>query len=515
MNDKTAVRNIMSYIGAYLVKTILGFIVRRHFAAYLGQNVMGLNALMTSVISMLSLMEMGVGTAIGFSLYRPLQEGDENAIRGIMNIFRKVYTCVAILVLAIGLLITPVMFFLVDQSLPNHYVFRIYLLFLLDTASSYLISYRRVIIQSDKKAFVINNVDLIAFAAMSLGQLAVMQSKNGFEKYLLIKMACVVAANVYLWYRSGRDYPFLRKKQKIELDQKYKAEILKNVKALFVINIASYFVFGTDNLLLTGFGSLTATAIYSGYSMIVGVVNNVFNRVFSSITANLGHFLLMHTDQENYSLFQKLFFLNFVIETFVSAFMLVLFNDVITLWLGAEYIWEMPLVIIIVLNNYCRQMTQCSEAFRGAKGLYSPRKWVKYLALLEGITNIVFSVLLIKLTGLVEYGVFLGTTISTVAATVGVPYVVQRYLFNRDLREYFSKYIRYFISSFLCCGIALTLCCQVNIESSIVRVASKIFITGFVFAVCIGTVYFRNPEFRFWIKQFRSMLMKRGNRNDR
>ena len=75
MNDKTAVRNIMSYIGAYLVKTILGFIVRRHFAAYLGQNVMGLNALMTSVISMLSLMEMGVGTAIGFSLYRPLQEG--------------------------------------------------------------------------------------------------------------------------------------------------------------------------------------------------------------------------------------------------------------------------------------------------------------------------------------------------------------------------------------------------------------------------------------------------------
>lgn len=509
MNDKTAVRNIVSYMGTYLVKTVLGFIVRRRFAAYLGQNVVGLNALMTSIISMLSLMEMGVGTAIGFSLYRPLQEKDEKAICGIMDIFKKVYTLIAVLVLVIGLLVTPVMFFLVDEDLANDYVFRIYLLFLLDTASSYLISYRRVIIQSDQKAFVVNNTDLIAYVTMSLVQLAVLQSEYGFEGYLLVKIVSVTIANIYLWYRSERDYPFLKRKHKEPLELGYKTQILENVKALFIINIASYFVFGTDNLLLTGFGNLTAAAIYSGYSMIIGVVNNVFNRVFSSITANLGHFLLKHTDEENYSLYQRLFFLNFLIEAFVSAFMLVLFNDVIMIWLGHDYVWSMSLVAILVFNNYCRQMTQCSEAFRSAKGLYSPRRWVKYLALLEGVINIVFSVLLINLTGMVEYGVFLGTTISTVVATVGVPYVVQHFLFHRGMKGYFVSYTRYFVSSLLCCGTALALCSQVYSDSLVMQIAAKVFITGFVFIVYIGILYFRNPELRFWLGYAKTWLKRR------
>ena len=81
---KMAVMNVFSAIMYYVANSIIGFINRKVFTVYLGSELLGLNGLVVSVISMLSLLELGVASSIGYSLYKPLEEKNYGEVKAIM-----------------------------------------------------------------------------------------------------------------------------------------------------------------------------------------------------------------------------------------------------------------------------------------------------------------------------------------------------------------------------------------------------------------------------------------------
>src|SRR5574344_3163030 len=150
MRLKNSSFNIIFNIIQLVITTILSFAVRTFFIKYLGKEMLGLDGLFTNILSMLSLTELGIGTAISFSLYKPLADKDNKKISELMTMYKKIYMIIGVLVFVVGIAIMPLLHFFTKGYQYND-LYTIYLLYLLNTASSYLIIYKETLIVADQK----------------------------------------------------------------------------------------------------------------------------------------------------------------------------------------------------------------------------------------------------------------------------------------------------------------------------------------------------------------------------
>ena len=95
---QSAVRNIAFGQIGNLITQLLGFILRTVFIAHLGDTLNGINALYTSILSVLSMAELGVGTALNYSLYKPVAGGDIEKIKSYMQLYKKAYRVIGIVI---------------------------------------------------------------------------------------------------------------------------------------------------------------------------------------------------------------------------------------------------------------------------------------------------------------------------------------------------------------------------------------------------------------------------------
>lgn len=438
------IRNVSSQMVAALIQSLLGFISRKIFLDCLGQDLLGLNSLLTSIIGMLSLAELGVSETINFSLYAPLAKGDKEQVASIMRLYRRLYSVLGIVVAVLGIAIFPFLNLLVESNVPMETVYWAYGLFLLGSVSSYYVAYKRSLIIADQRDYIVTNADTIAQIILTAVEILALLLTGSFFLYLVLKIAIPLLRNIYLSWLADKQYPYAKKKTARPLSKEYMQQLTHNIKALFTIRIASFCVSGTDNMLLSGFVDLAAVAIYNNYITVITMLNKTFNMIFSKAISVIGNYLVLKGKESSYTLFKRIFFANFIITSYTTIGITVVCNTVITAWLGMDYIWGIGMAALLAYNNYSRYILQTCEAFRSAAGLYSPKPFVKFLALFEGILNLVASLALIWIMDDNVAAVFLGTSISTVVSTIAVPWIVYRFLFQRSLREFFWLYFKYF-----------------------------------------------------------------------
>ncbi len=497
MREKYVLKNFIAKIFSTGLVTLLSFVSKKVFLDSLGDEVMGLNALLLSVLSMLSLLELGIGNAIYFSLYKPLAEDNKAEVSQIMRLYAKIYRVIGALVMMIGLILIPFLHFFVETDLSNRVLYSAYLIMLLDTALSYYMAYRRNIFNADQKEYFNTNVDtFISVATSCLQMLTVVLTKN-YYLFLLVKLIGTLSGNLYIFYQSGQKYPYLKKKYSYQLPKEFMDTFIQNVKALCISNIASYLVFGTDNLLLSGFFNLTAVFIYSNYTAILSAVNQVFHQLFNSMQASVGNFMVVEGKEKTYELFKKIQFLNFLITGYTSVALLTLYNDAITLWMGQQYTWGLLTVVVLVFNNYSRYILQTTSIFRNAAGLYSPYPAFKFLSLFEGVVNILASLFFIVICKMGILGIFLGTSISTIVSTVAIPQCVYKYYFERSVRDYIWRYLQYIILTAVYCVLSVGIYHLIRTDMLILNLVFGVILS---FAIPIGlssVLYYKTEEFQF------------------
>ena len=110
-----AAKNIaFGYIGN-IASMILGFILRSVFIMKLNETLLGINGLYTGVLSILSLAELGIGTALNYSLYAPVAEKDTEKIKSYMQLYKKAYYSIAVVVAVIGICISPFLRYIIKN----------------------------------------------------------------------------------------------------------------------------------------------------------------------------------------------------------------------------------------------------------------------------------------------------------------------------------------------------------------------------------------------------------------
>jgi Membrane protein involved in the export of O-antigen and teichoic acid len=442
-----AIKNIITGFTLQIITILLGFISRKLFIDYIGLEFLGINGLLSNVVSMLSLVELGIGSAIYYSLYKPLAKNDYNEVHAIMNLYSKLYKYIGIIVGILGIILMPFLKYLIKTNISNIYVNIVYIIFIVDSVLSYFLAYRSNILSADQKSYVLNNVSTTFSVSTTLLQIVIVIFTKNYILFLIVKLILGVIKNLIIYYITNNRYSYLNNKDKPLLKPEIKKEIIKNAKALFIVNIAVYCVFGTDNILLSAFVGITTVGLYSNYFLLINTVNGLVGQIFQGIRASFGNFLVEKTIKEAHEIFEVLYFVNFWISTFCSVSLVVLLNPFIELWLGKEMLFPMMAVVILVFNFYSRGMTNAIEVVRNAAGLYSPYPFFKFWALVEGIVNLILSTIFAVPLKMGMLGIFLGTSISTLITVYVLPWNVYKYVFKMSSKVYYLKYFIYTIST--------------------------------------------------------------------
>lgn len=444
MRIENSIRNIKYNVVAQIINLIIQFINRTIFIMVLGKEYLGINGLFSNILTILSLADMGIGTVLIYSMYKPLAEKDIKKLKQLMNMYKKIYNIIAFVVFSIGLCLTPFLHLFIKNMPDIDNLNLIYLLYLINTTVSYLCIYKISIINADQKNYIVTFIQQVFSIISNIVMISMLLITKNFIVYLVIQVLFSVISNLYLSNKATKLYPFIKNVDNEELSIEEKKKIKKNTIAMLFHKVGGVVVSGTDSLMMSAMIGLEAVGIYSNYLLIINAIKKFTTIFFASITASVGNLNVEENHHKLYSIFKKTLYGNFMIYSFCSICLFCLLNPFIMVWLGKDYLFGIGFIIVLVLYFYVDGMRQTVLTFKDAMGLFEKDK-IK--PVVQSIVNIVLSIILTIHYGLI--GIILGTFLSTIlVCTFWEAKVLFRYGFHKSVFEYvllYSKYIVIFI----------------------------------------------------------------------
>ena len=505
MRTENSMKNMKYNVIAQFLGLIIQFVNRTFFIRILGSEYLGINGLFSNILTILSLADMGIGTVLIYSMYKPLAEKNETKIKQLMNIYKKIYNLIAIFILIIGLGITPFLKFLIKDMPDIPHIYFIFILYLINTVVSYLCIYKISIINADQKNYIVTIRQQVINLVANIAMIIILVITHNFIFYLIIQIIFSILSNIYISKLAERIYPFIKNTKGYNLSKNEKDKIKKDTFAMMLHKIGGVVVSGTDNLLMSMMIGLNSVGIYSNYLLIINAIKKFTTQYFISISASVGNLNVVSDKEYSYSVFKRIFFGNFWIYTFCSICLFNLLNPFIDLWLGKHYIFPLTVVSTIVLSFYIEGMRQTVLIFREGMGIFTKDK---LKPIIEAIVNLIFSIILAWKFGII--GIILGTIISMLFVCVWIEArILYKHGFNKKVSEFFIIYFKYVIMG-LC---ALVVTCKINslfTDNSILIFILRIFICIFIPNLVILLFTHRSEEFKYFFNILLSKLKKRG-----
>ena len=501
-------KNGISGIVKYFVKLVLQFILRTLVIYKLGVEFVGLDSLYANIISMLSLTELGMGSALVYSMYKPAAEKDYEKLKSLNNFYRKIYIIISTIVLIIGLGIMPFLEFFINGK-PNVDVniYIVYVVFLLNTVISYLGANRRALLFVFQRNDVETNIMTTQIIALSVAQSIMLLVFESYYLYAIMIPIFTLLEVLAVAVITKKRFPeVLGKSEKLDADTK--KSITKNVVATSCQQLGTVVVFSTDNLLVSKFFGLTTLGNISNYVLIYNAINTFFTIIIEAFRASVGN-LIATTDKEKVYKFYSVFKLVFSILTaFCSIMLLCLYQPFIKIWVGQAGLVATSVVISIVLKFYVTKMRTVTIMFKDCSGLM----WNdRFKPIAEALINIAASLICIELFGLV--GIFIGTIISTVVVPLWVePLVLYKNYFKKNLWSYFKIYFRDVIIMLISGCICYFVCSLITLPG-IIGLLLKFGTCGTLTGLLLLLAYLPTNDMRNLITYLKDILVKIRNKS--
>lgn len=491
---QSAAKNIAFGQIGNLITQILGFILRTVFIANLGDTLNGINALYTSILSVLSMAELGIGTALNYSLYKPVANRDYDKIKSYMLLYKQAYRVIGLVIAVIGLAISPFLPYLVKQ--PEGVSVRdltlYYFIFLFNTVSSYFVAYKYSLVNAEQKNYIQTNVITVTKMITVSLQIVVILTTGNFYLYLLTAAAIELLQKIFVSRYLDKRYPYLKDKNVIKLSKEETGEIVSKTKALVLHKVGDVARLQTDSMIISGFINVTLSGFVDNYNMVMNSVANVVNIIFNSVLSSFGNLIATESEEKQYKIFRVYRFAACWIYGFAAMGFSMLLTPLISLWMGEERTLAYGVVICILIDFYFKGDRIVLSNFKTAAGVFEQDK---YLALIQGAVNLVISIVLVQKIGLM--GVYIGTIISGLIANITKPVIIYRVILKKEVKEYFADSLKHVLVMagvfVLLLGIKRIVMPQITILGFVVMFVIICVVFNGVFLALFG----RSEEFKY------------------
>lgn len=476
---------IIGYV-AQLVTMIFSLIGRKIFLIFLSVDYLGINGLYSNILTVLSLAELGLDTAVLFSLYKPVAENDTTMINSLLRYFQKIYFFLAIGITIIGLSLLPFLKIIVKTNINDKELVIFYILSLTNTVASYFVAHKVAFLSACQEQRIQKLIALFFNFILQIIHIIVLLIWKNYYIYLSTTVLVTIINNVILSATCNRMHPYIRNKTTpAEFDKK---PIVNRIKSTFIYKIGAVAINNTDNILISILVSTAAVGYYSNYYTIVSAVQSFIAIITTSLISGIGNLGATGNKKKQYDIFNVvLLFYHYISALGFVGFNL-LFNDVIIIWLGTKYILDARTVFIISFNFYLTNLVSPIWMYREANGLFDK---VRYLMLIRAGINIVFSIIFGRLWGM--FGILLATALSLIVTCFWYePLVLFDNLFNICVSNYWVKQVMYFFMTMLgfVCSHILTKSFGLGVLDLFFKICIVIFFVSFSFFL----VCFRSQE---------------------
>lgn len=503
MNSRIINYNIKYSFINYTIINLIKFLVRIVFINELSIEYLGIHSLFSNILMMLSLAELGMGSAIVYSLYKPLAYNDRVIVKSIMRLFKKVYIAVSGIILVLGLLLFPFLDSFIKDGQGVSQVHYFYLVFLLNTVVSYLWTYKRSLLIADQKQYVVNIYQAVVQVLVAVLQIIFLLIFADYWCFIILMLIGTVLENFSIARKADKEYPYLNEKAEA-LDLDIKEQIVKNTKAMICHKIGGMVVFSSSNLVLSKFAGLAAVGLYSNYYMVIAALNTFAAKFFESITASIGNLMVLEESSKKIKAFKITEFITALQAGICFCGLYILFNPFVELWVGKEYLFSDTVVATMAFSFYLTYMRKAVLMFRDACGLY----WNdRYKPLAESIINLVASIYLTIHYGVI--GVVLGGVISTLLTCFWVePYVLFKNDIDIKLKAYFVDYLKFTVVTLCAASISKFMYVNLFAKVTLLNFIAGIFICVSMTLVLWLAVFAKREEMQYLVNFAKSKFTK-------
>lgn len=430
--------NLVSGFGYRILTMLTAFVVRTVFIRCLDAEYLGINGLYSNILNMLSLAELGFGTAMVYSMYQPLADKDFHKLQQIMSLYRKVYAAIGTVILSIGLCLVPFLDLLIKDQPDIDGLTFYYMLFLLNSVVSYwFFAYRNSLLSADQKAYVVTNYNCIFNLIKSVLQIILLVLFHSFTVYLITQIVCTIAQNITVAIKVDKMYPIFNSHNSAELPKKESKKIFKDVKALMLSKVAHVTLNSTDNIIISAFVGLKWVGLLSNFILISDALASVLCQITSAITGSLGNYFAKEDKTDGYKLFKKVEFINFWLYGFCLIALITLLNPFVTIWLGPDYTVSTGTVVWLSINFFVAGFMNTIFTFRSTLGLFTQGQ---YRPLVVTALNISLSIILSYRWGI--SGVLAATSISRLCVNLWYdPWLIHKKGFDVSVKPFFKTYL--------------------------------------------------------------------------
>lgn len=510
--------NWLTGIGSTLLMVLLNFITRSVFIRNLGTDFLGIEGLFSNILSMLSLAELGFGSAIVFKLYKPIELNDRPRILVLLKLYREVYVVLGLVIAVIGLCLIPLLPVLIKDyesvaELGLNAVF-IFLLYLFNSVSSYwFFGYKTTFVEATQKTYLLTIVGYGLSIANSLLQILVLVRYHDFVLYLIVQIAFSVLRNLVYAFICDKRYPYVKEKTSERISRSELKDFFKDCSALFLYRASNIVLSASDNLVLSSIVGLQSVGLYANYLSVKLSLRNLLYTFTSAMQASLGS--IHSTGNLDWSrlIFRVVNFLTFWMYGIGAIGLAILSNDFITLWLGTNYVvtsWSFgsttivtPVALLIGIETYIIGQQFYCGSFRNAAGLFQQ---LKYRPIISMTVNLVICILTVPYLGIA--GCVLSTIIAGLTTNLIIdPIIIHKKALKIPVRPYFFRNLLYklvVVAAGLVCWQIYKLTPIDGILGFIVHGCICVIVPCCIFTLC----FFRTEEFRFFLDTIKALLAR-------
>lgn len=442
-----SIKNSGATILGRIATMLMDFVLRTVLIRCLGIQYGGVSTLFTDILQVLSLMELGLGGAIIYALYKPLADEDYPKINALMRFYKNAYNAIAIGVFALGLICIPFLGSIV-KDVPNikEDIRIIFMLYVAASSCSYLVIYKETLIKASQMSRVVVRIEMIVqIVFMGLESLMLFIFRE-YMIYLVLRVISYLARNVLVSREVKKRFPKVNFNGKERLNSQEKNRLKNDIGAMALYKISGVVLNGTDSIIISAFLGTGIVGIIGQYRMIQNFISNMSNNIWVSVLPSVGNLATTNNTEKQYKVFSRVNFGSFVFSAIVSVAMFVLINPLVGLWVGKDYTVSTSVAAAIAFNMYLFLTILPFQTFRDANGLFVQGK---YRPVIMSAINVGLSLLLVKQWGL--FGVLFATPISRLfTQTWFDPYVVYKYVFKRSPKLYYFDFIKHSIITLLC-----------------------------------------------------------------
>ena len=503
---KNAKRNVLFGMVNRVINLLLPFAVRTAFMYTLGLEYLGLSSLFTSILSVLSLTELGVGSAIVYHMYKPIAEDDEETLCALLNYYKKVYRIIGIVVLVAGLSLIPFLPLLIKGSVPSDISLpALYIIYLIDTVSSYLLfAYYNSLLNAFQRNDITSNIGSGITLIRYLLQAFMLFAFRNYMLFIVILPITTIISNIATAVVARKLYPKYTCRGNIS--DALKKDIRVKVNGMLITKVQAVTRNSFDSIFISAFLGLWFSALYSNYYYIMANIIGVMYIIVASITSGIGNSVASESVEKNYADMNKINFIYMWISGWCTICLACLYQPFMSLWAGKEKILPVSAMLLFCAYFYALKIGDIRGVYFEVNGLWWENR---YKAIAESVSNIVLNYFLGKYFGI--YGILLATIITILVINFGYgSRIVFQFYFGLDkLPEYYHRNLVYLVMTLITGGVTY-ICCSFLAGDDIFAFIGKMCICVIIPNVVYLVLYFRNKDFKIaipWI--FRTMGLTR------